>query len=328
MIVETQKLNPKLFTKTLEHIPNRKGFGEGLLVAGQKDPNVVALCADLTESTQMEAFKNAYPDRFIEIGVAEQNLATVAAGLAVIGKTPFITSYAGFSPGRNWEQIRTTIALNDVPVKIVGSHGGVSVGPDGATHQMLEDIAMMRAIPNMVVVVPCDYYEALKATLAIAKTRQPTYLRMTREKTAVVTTEDSPFELGQAQVLLSGDDLTIVACGPLVYEALVAAKQLLSAGVSVEVINCATIKPLDSKTLLTSINKTGAVLSVEEAQINGGLGSAVAELVGENHPLPLKRVGIQDRFGQSGTVAQLWNEYELSSDHIVGFARQLVKRKG
>jgi len=327
MIVKSQKLNPKLFTTEIEFIPNRKGFGEGLREAGQKDDRVVALCADLTESTQMEAFKNQFPDRFIEVGVAEQNLATVAAGLAAVNKIPFISSYASFSPGRNWEQIRTTIALNERDVKIVGSHGGVSVGADGATHQMLEDIAMMRAMPQMVVVVPCDYLEAKKATLAIAQNSKPSYLRLAREKTAVITTKQSPFEIGKAQILFSGHDLTIVACGPLVYEALKAAYHLARSHVSVEVINCSTIKPLDKDTILNSAKKTQAVISVEEAQINGGLGSAIAELLGENQPTLFFRVGVRDRFGQSGTIAELWEEYELNDKHIEKFALNLINRK-
>ncbi|MDP4038654.1 MAG: transketolase C-terminal domain-containing protein [bacterium] len=328
MIIENQKLSRKLFADDIELVPNRKGFGEGLVEAGKNDERVVALCADLTESTQMEAFKKEFPNRFIEVGVAEQNLATVASGMAAVNKIPFITSYAGFSPGRNWEQIRTTITLNEREVKIIGSHGGVSVGPDGATHQMLEDIAMMRSMPNMIVVVPCDYFEAKKATIAIAKNSRPTYLRLAREKTAVITTLDSPFEIGKAQVLFSGSDLTIVACGPLVYEALKAAKNLSKQNISAEVINSSTIKPLDKDTILKSAKKTQAVLTVEEAQINGGLGSAIAEVLSENHPTALIRIGARDRFGQSGKITELWEEYELNAKHIEKFAIELIKRKG
>lgn len=323
-LVKSQQLTNKLFHEDIEMVPIRKGFGEGLLAAGEADTTIVALCADLTESTQMEAFAQAYPERYVEIGVAEQNLVTVASGLASVGKKPFVTSYAGFSPGRNWEQIRTTICLNQQNVKIVGSHAGVSVGPDGATHQMLEDIALMRVLPNMVVVVPCDANEARKATLALAKTKTPAYLRLARDKTAVVTTDQSPFEIGRANVLCEGSDLTIVACGPLVYEALLAAKKLLPK-YSIEVINCHTVKPLDDKTILKSAKKTGCVLSVEEAQSVGGLGGAIAELLGDKLPVPLKRIGVQDQFGQSGTVAELWQHYKLDAEAIANTARGLIK---
>lgn len=323
-LVKSQQLTNKLFHEDIEMVPIRKGFGEGLLAAGEADKTIVALCADLTESTQMEAFAQAYPERYVEIGVAEQNLVTVASGLAAVGKKPFVTSYAGFSPGRNWEQIRTTICLNQQNVKIVGSHAGVSVGPDGATHQMLEDIALMRVLPNMVVVVPCDANEARKATLALAKTKTPAYLRLARDKTAVVTTEQSPFELGRANVLCEGSDLTIVACGPLVYEALLAAKKL-SPKYSIEVINCHTVKPLDDKTILKSVKKTGCVLSVEEAQSAGGLGGTIAELLSDKLPVPLKRIGVQDQFGQSGTVAELWQHYKLDAEAIANTARGLIK---
>lgn len=327
MIVDKQKLNSKLFSPDIEMIPNRKGFGDGLLIAGEENENIVALCADLTESTQMLSFKQKFPDRFIEIGVAEQNLATVSSGLSAVGKIPFITSYASFSPGRNWEQIRTSIALNDRNVKIIGSHGGVSVGPDGATHQMLEDIAMMRAMPNMVVIVPADSHEAKKATQAIAKTSDPTYLRLAREKTALITSETSPFEIGKAQVLREGNDLTIIACGPLVYESLKAAENLAKDKIQVEVINCSTVKPLDKETILKSIKKTNYAVTVEEAQINGGLGGAVSEFLVENYPTRLRRVGVKDRFGQSGKIIELWKEYQLDSSYIEKSIHDLLKKK-
>lgn len=327
MINKLLHLNPKLFKPTLEHVPNRKGFGDGLYNVGTANKQVVAVCADLEESTQMNTFAKAFPERFIEVGVAEQNLVTVASGLAAAGKVPFVTSYAAFSPGRNWEQIRTTICLNDQPVKIVGSHAGVSVGPDGATHQMLEDIALMRTLPNMIVVVPCDYHEARRATEALAKIKQPAYLRLAREKTAAITTERTPFAIGKAQVLWEGSDITVVACGPLVYEALVAAKQLAAHGVSVEVINSPTVKPLDHVTILRSAKKTKAVITVEEAQVNGGLGGAVAELLGEQYPVPMYRIGVRDRFGQSGTLAELWDEYELNAQHIEKHIYSLLARK-
>lgn len=312
-----------LSESAVQYLPNRKGFGIGLAQAGESDDSIVALCADLTESTQMHVFKKSFPDRFIEIGVAEQNLVTVASGLAAVGKTPFVSSYAAFSPGRNWEQIRTTICLNDRPVKIIGSHAGVSVCPDGATHQMLEDIALMRALPNMTVIAPCDANEARRAALAIAKSNKPAYLRLAREKTAVITRDDAPFEIGRSYVMRSGHDISLLACGTLVYEAIKAADALAADGISAEVVNVATIKPLDSATILESARKTGRVVTIEEAQVAGGMGSAVAELLGEKLPTPIVRVGVQDRFGQSGTLDQLWDEYKLSSPHIASAARKL-----
>ncbi len=322
-----QHLNTDIFTDKIEQIPNRKGFGEGLLAAGKADESIVALCADLTESTQMEAFKQEFPDRFVEIGVAEQNLVTVGSGLAAVGKKPFVTSYAGFSPGRNWEQIRTTICLNDRNVKVVGSHAGVSVGPDGATHQMLEDIALMRILPNMTVVVPADSIEAQKATEALAKTDSPAYIRLAREKTAVFTTVKSPFAIGKAQVLIEGSDITIVACGPLVYEAMKAANVLAKKKISVEVINCATIKPLDTATIVASVKKTGRLITVEEAQAAGGLGGAVTEALSLEYPVPIMRIGVQDRFGQSGTIDELWKEYGLDSGAIIAVVQKMIKKE-
>jgi len=307
--------------------PIRKGFGRGLLQAGKDNENVVAACADLTDSTQMSLFKNEFPDRFVEIGVAEQNLVTVGSGLAAMGKIPFVSSYAAFSPGRNWEQIRTTICLNDRPVKVVGSHAGVSVGPDGATHQMLEDIALMRALPNMVVVAPCDSVEAEKATLALAKDSRPAYLRVAREATPVLTTPAMPFELGKAYVLREGSAITLLATGTMTYHALVAAEKLAKDGVSAEVVHVPTIKPLDADTILKSVAKTGAAITAEEAQINGGFGGAIAELLSENHPVPLKRIGMQDRFGESGKPEELMEYFGLTAKHIVFAAHHLIARR-
>ncbi|MBP6005884.1 transketolase family protein [Candidatus Saccharibacteria bacterium] len=293
----------------------RKGFGEGLVSVGEQDDRVYALCADLTESTMMAEFASKFPDRFVEIGVAEQNLVTVASGLAAIGKIPFVTSYAAFSPGRNWEQIRTTICLNDQPVKIVGSHAGLSVGPDGATHQMLEDIALMRVLPNIDVVVPADYNQARLATIALARTGRPGYLRLAREKTIIIEPA-LDFELGRAQILRSGSDLSIFACGPMVAQALEVAKQLSSLQIDAEVINIHTIKPLDNQAIHQSIAKTGLGFSIEEGQIAGGMGSAIVEFLAENLPSRFTRIGVRDRFGQSGSVDQLWQEYGLSIEGI------------
>lgn len=303
---------------------SRLGFGRGLLEAGKQNSQVVACCADLTESTQMIHFKEAFPDRFIEIGVAEQNLVTVGSGLASAGKIPFVSSYAAFSPGRNWEQIRTTICLNNQPVQIVGSHAGVSVGPDGATHQMLEDISLMRTLPNMIVIYPCDSVEAYKATLAMAKLGKPAYLRLAREPTAVMTTDQTPFKIGQAQVFLEGQDISLIATGPLVAQALKAAFSLAEQGISAEVINVATIKPLDSKTIIASAKKTHRVVTIEEAQIIGGLGSAVAEILSEEYPTKLKRIGMHDRFGESGTAEELIEHFGLSANAIELAAHQLL----
>jgi transketolase len=311
----------------LEAEPIRKGFGKGLLEAGKRDANVVAACADLTDSTQMSLFKAEFPERFVEIGVAEQNLVTVGSGLAAMGKVPFVSSYAAFSPGRNWEQIRTTICLNDRPVKVVGSHAGVSVGPDGATHQMLEDIALMRVLPNMVVIAPCDSIEAEKATLAMALDKRPNYLRLAREATPVFTTAETPFEIGRAYVFETGEDITLIATGTMTYQALVAAEKLYKDGIEAEVIHVPTIKPLDAETILKSVRKTGAVVTVEEGQIIGGLGGAVAELLGEEYPAPLKRVGMRDHFGESGDPAQLLEHFGLDAKHIRLAAHAVLDRK-
>ena len=296
--------------------PTRKGFGRGLKAAGDANENVVALCADLTDSTQMSLFRDAHPDRFVEIGVAEQNLVTVASGMAAMGKIPFTSSYAAFSPGRNWEQIRTTVCLNEQPVKIVGSHAGISVGPDGATHQMLEDIALMRVLPHMVVVVPGDAIEAEKATRLVAENGQPSYIRLAREATPVFTTDKSPFEIGKAYVLRPGTDITLFGTGTMTYQCLVAARILASDGIEAEVVHVPTIKPLDDETVLASVRKTGRALSIEEAQIAGGFGSALAELFAAECPVPLHRMGMKDRFGESGSPAELLEHFGLTGKHI------------
>lgn len=316
-----------ILAKDIAAEPIRKGFGRGLLEAGKRDKNVVAACADLTDSTQMSLFKAEFPERFVEIGVAEQNLVTVGSGMASQGKIPFVSSYAAFSPGRNWEQIRTTICLNDQPVKVVGSHAGVSVGPDGATHQMLEDIALMRVLPNMVVVVPGDSIEAEKATLAMALDTRPNYLRLAREATPIFTTEKTPFEIGKAYVYAEGTDVTIISTGSMTYQALVAAEKLYKDGVDAEVVHVPTIKPLDKETILRSVRKTGAVVTIEEAQINGGLGGAIAELLSEECPVPLKRLGMKDRFGESGEPNELLEHFGLTEKQIRLAAHHIIDRK-
>ena len=325
MINEKMHLVEDLYRENIKQVPTRDGYGHGIVELGEKDKNVVVLCADLTDSTRSNLFKDRFPDRFIEIGVAEQNLVTVAAGLAAVGKIPFVASYATFCPGRCWEQIRTTICYNDQNVKIVGAHAGISVGPDGATHQALEDIALMRVLPNMVVVVPCDANEAKKATIAVGKIKKPAYVRFARDKTPVFTTEKTPFELGKAEIYKDGKDVTIIACGILVYQALLAAKELEKERIEATVMNCHTVKPLDGKTIINAVRKTGAVVTVEEHQIIGGLGGAVSEYLSENYPVPLKRVGIQDRFGESGTPNELLKKFGLTYIDIIESVKSVLR---
>ncbi len=304
--------------------PIRSGFGRGLKMAGETNEAIVALSADLTDSTKISDFKNAFPERFVQIGVAEQNLVTVASGLAHAGKIPFTSSYAAFSPGRNWEQIRTTICLNDQPVKIVGSHAGISVGPDGATHQMLEDLALMRVLPNMVVVAPGDSVEAEKATMAIAENGSPSYIRLAREKTPIFSTSDSPFELGKAYVLREGHDVTLLGTGAMSYQLLKAAQLLESHGVAAEVVHVPTIKPLDEATILASVRKTGRVVTAEEAQVAAGFGGLIAELLGEQLPRPLYRVGVKDRFGESGEPVELLTHFGLTAETMLEGIKQFI----
>ncbi|HEX5743893.1 MAG TPA: transketolase C-terminal domain-containing protein [Candidatus Saccharimonadales bacterium] len=311
----------------LDREPIRKGFGRGLLEAGKRWEKVVAACADLTDSTQMSLFAKEFPERYIEVGVAEQNLVTVGSGLAAMGKIPFVSSYAAFSPGRNWEQIRTTICLNDRPVKVVGSHAGVSVGPDGATHQMLEDLALMRVLPNMVVIAPCDSVEAEKATIAMATDKRPNYMRLARDATPVFTTEKTPFEIGKAYVFDKGADVSLIATGTMTYQALKAAELLYKDGIEAEVVHVPTIKPLDKETILRSVRKTGAVVTAEEGQVVGGLAGAIAELLAEEHPAPMGRVGMKDRFGESGAPDELLEHFGLDAKHIRLAAHAVLDRK-
>ena len=317
--------------KKLAQAPTRDGYGFGLVEAGKKNKNVVVLCADLTESTRSEAFKKEFPDRFVEMGVAEQNMASVAAGMAAVGKIPFISSYAMLSPGRNWEQIRTTIAYNDRHVIIGGAHAGVSVGPDGATHQAIEDIAITRVLPNMTVIVPCDAVEAKKATIASVGLKGVVYLRFAREKTPVFTTDKTPFKVGRAEILwdakVSPLHVAIIACGPLVHNALLAAEELGKKGIKVRVINNHTIKPLDEKTILKAAKDAGALVTVEEHQINGGMGSAVAEIITRNYPVPIEFVGVRNRFGESGEPNELIEHFGMSPKHIIEAVRRVIKRK-
>jgi transketolase len=317
-----------LETTELEQVPTRDGFGQGLVEAARRDPNVVAVCADLVESTRMQPFRDAFPERFIEIGVQEQLLISMSAGLAMAGKVPFVASYAMFCPGRAWEQIRTNMALNETNVKIAGAHAGVSVGPDGATHQAIEDIAIMRPIPRMTVVVPCDAVQTKKATLAVAAMEGPVYLRFGREKSPVFTTDETPFELGKAQVFRTGADVAIVACGIVVYEALIAAERLAREdGLECLVLNNHTVKPMDAPGVVAAATACGAVVTVEEHQVQGGMGSRVAEILAAQYPVPIEFVGVQDRFGQSGTPAELFVEYGLSPDAIRAAVLRAAARK-
>lgn len=321
----TYQLHPDFYTDKRAVEPIRAGFGRGLKAIGE-DERIVGLCADLVESVQMHHFAEAYPERYIEVGIAEQNLITVAAGLAHAGKVPFAASYAAFSPGRNWEQIKTTVCLNELPVKVVSSHAGVTVGPDGATHQMLEDIAMMRVMPGMVVVVPGDGIEAEKATRAIAATEHPSYLRLGREKTPVFSTSESPFEIGRAYVLREGRDVTLAGTGIETAQLLLAAEQLANEGIEAEVLHVPTIKPLDAETILASVARTGRIVTAEEAQIAGGFGGAVAELLSERAPAPLMRIGMEDRYGESGAPLELVAHFGLDADSIVGRVRDFIER--
>lgn len=306
--------------------PIRMGFGRGLARAGQADDRIVALCADLVESTQMHLFKEAFPERFFEVGVAEQNLVTVAAGMAAAGRIPFTSSYAAFSPGRNWEQIKTTACLNDRPVKIVGSHAGLNVGPDGATHQMLEDIALMRVMPKMVVLAPADSVEAEKATMALATDPNPGYIRLARDKTPVFTKEDDPFEIGKARVLREGTDITLAGTGTMTWHLLTAAELLAEEGIQAEVLHFATIKPLDEAALIESATKTNLVVTAEEAQIAGGFGGAVAECLSLHRPTRVVRLGVHDRYGESGSPTEVMQAFGLTGPQLVAPIKEALQR--
>lgn len=329
MIREEAHLSEQIFKKDLEESATRDGFGDGLVEVGERDDRVVVLCADLADSTRVSPFRDKFPERYVELGVAEQNLAAMGSGFAHYGKVPFITSYAAFSPGRNNEQIRTTISLNNVPVKIAGAHAGVSVGPDGATHQALEDIALMRVQPNMTVVVPCDAQEARKAVHAAYDHDGPVYLRLTRAKTPLFTSYETPFEFGKANVLFDSEsvDVAIFTCGPVTYNALKAAHELEKDGVNVAVVNIHTIKPMDEETVIGFAQKAGAIVSVEEHQVSGGLGSAIAEVLSQNLPTPQEFIGVHDAFGQSGEPKELIEHYGMGVGSIKEAVERVQERK-
>jgi len=326
-------INPKayliknLLSKNIKKIPTRNGYGEGLIEAGKRDKNVVVLCADLTDSTRSGMFKEVFPERFIEVGIAEQNMMGVAAGLALSGKIPFVSTYAVFCPGVNWSQLRVSVCQSDANVKLTGAHAGVSVGPDGMSHQALEDIAITRCLPGLVVLAPCDAIETKKATIAAAKWKGPVYLRFAREATSVFTTEKTPFKIGRAEIFRQGKDATIIACGPLVYNSLIAAERLNKQGIDVRVINNHTIKPMDTKTIIKAAKETRAIVTVEEHQVMGGMGSAVAEVLAKNFPVPIEMVGVQDRWGESGQPDELIEHFGLGVNSIVRAVKKVIRRK-
>jgi transketolase len=330
MLNQNLKLNPKLFDQDVEREATRKGFGEGLVIAGDQNKNVVGLCADMNKSTFMHLFAQKYPERFVQVGIAEQNLVTVASGMAAMGKIPFTTSMAMFSPGRDWEQIRTTIALNDRPVKIMGSYSGFSTGPDGGTHQALEDIALMRVLPNMILLSPCDAVEAKKVAIEAAKIGKPVYIRLSKTETPTITTEETPFEIGKAQMFFAPPmtaQVGIIATGPSVYNAILAAQKFSEKGISVKVLNISSIRPLDFEAIINLAKEAGAIVSVEEHQIVGGFGSAVAEVLVQNYPVPMELIGVHDKFGQSGTSSELTEYYNMSISHIEKAVERVIQRK-
>ncbi len=327
MLNQNLKLNPKIFDSDVEQKPTRDGYGEGLVLAGQKDSRVVALCADISDSTRSAMFQKAFPDRFVETGIAEQNMMGLAAGMALAGKIPFVSTYAVFCPGRNWDQMRVSVCYSNANVKITGAHAGVSVGPDGATHQALEDIAITRCVPNLVVIAPCDAIETKKATLAAAEYVGPVYLRFAREKTPIMTTEDTPFEIGKALIFRDGKDVAIIGCGPLLHNALLAAEELAKEGIEVMVINNHTIKPIDSQTIIEAAKKCGAIVTVEDHQIMGGMGSAVAEVLAANYPVPIEFVGMKDKFGESGEPNELIEAFGMGKNAIKEAVKKVIQRK-
>lgn len=329
MLNKDLNLSEEIFSPDIKQKPTRDGYGEGLVKAGELNKNVVALCADLTESTRADKFAKMFPKRFFQVGVAEQNLATIAAGLAMSGKIPFISSYATFSPGRNWEQIRTTISYNNSNVKVAGHHAGISVGPDGATHQAVEDIATMRVMANMTVVVPADMVEGTKATLSAAQIIGPFYLRFGREKSPIFTTDKTPFTVGKAETLWTSakPEVAIIGCGQLLYNTLLAAKELEKEKINVLVINSHTVKPLDEKTILSAAKKCGAVVTVEEHQVMGGLGGAIAELLAKKAPTPMEFIGMQNTFGESGKPSELMAKYGMDPKAIIAAVKKVLARK-
>ncbi len=312
---------------TLKQKSMRDGHGEGLVEAGKYNENFHVICADVTNSVRADDFKKTFPNRFVQIGVSEQSMATIAAGMALVDKTVAICAYGAFSPGRNWEQIRTTIALQNTNVKILSSHCGITVGADGATHQMTEDIALMRSMPNMIVIAPADSNETKKAVIEASKIKKPVYIRFERPNIPVFTTTKAPFKIGKAQVLRKGNDIALIGCGSMVYTCLLAAEKLSESGIEAMVINNSTIKPLDEKTLIEASKKCKCAITIENHQVNGGMGSAICEFLSEVNPIPIQRLGIQDKFGQSGKPNELLKYYHMTVDDIIKIAKKLIKKK-
>jgi transketolase len=327
MLATSAHLKSDILSKEVAQAPTRDGFGIALLELGEKNKNVVVLCADLSESTRAQKFQQKYPERFIETGVAEQNMANVAVGLALNGKIPFAATYAVFQPGRNWDQIRISGCYNEANVKYIGAHAGVSVGPDGATHQAMEDIALMRVLPHMTVLVPADVEEGRKAIHAAAALQGPVYIRFGRAPTPLFTTEKTPFAVGKATVLREGKDVAIIGAGPIVHSALLAADRLVEQGISCRVINTASVKPLDGETIEKAARDCGAVVTCEEHQVAGGVGSAIAEYLALTHPVPMEFIGMHNSFGESGEPNELLKKYKMDADGIAAAVKKVVKRK-
>ena len=305
----------------------REGFGRALVDLGARDPRIVVLVGDLSESTMVHFFAEKFPERFIQVGIAEQNMCGIAAGLAAMGKIPFFSTYGAFASCRAADQIRVTVAYSNLNVKIGGAHGGISVGPDGATHQAMEEISIIRSIPNLSMIVPCDYWETYKATVAAAQHEGPVYIRFGREDVPVVTGERTPFTFGKGEVFAEGGDVTLIACGVMVYEALRAREALEREGIGVRVVNLHTVKPIDRDLIARCARETGAIVTAEEHQVNGGLGGAVAEVVVRQHPVPMEFVAVMDRFGQSGKPAELMDAFGLRAKDVIAAARRVLERK-
>lgn len=327
MFTASSHLKRATLDQSVDMVPTRDGYGMGLVEAGEQNDAVVVLCADLSDSTRSARFRDRFPERFIEMGIQEQNMANVAVGLALNGKIPFVSTYAVFCPGRNWDQIRISGCYNNANVKYAGAHSGISVGPDGATHQALEDIALMRVLPHMTVLVPCDVEETRKAVHAAVELEGPVYLRFTRAATPAFTTPKTPFKIGKAHAFRDGKDVALIAAGPIVHSALLAADQLVEAGISCRVINSPSVKPLDEVTVERAARDCGAVVTCEEHQITGGFGSAVAEFLATTFPVPIEFVGMRDSFGESGTPAELLAKYRMDAAAIVRAVKKVVKRK-
>jgi len=327
MITKRANLKGNILDKEVEMISTRDGFGQGLIELGEKNENVVVLCADLTNSTKTGVFKERFPERYIEVGIAEQNMANVAVGLALQGKVPFLATYAVFSPGRNWDQIRISGCYNKANVKYAGAHSGISVGQDGATHQAMEDIALTRVLPRMTVLVPCDVEETRKVTIASGEIDGPVYLRYARAASPAITTEKTPFKIGKSVVFKDGDDVAIIGAGPIVHSALVAADRLVEKDISCRVINSPSVKPLDEETIEKAARDCGVVVTCEEHQVMGGFGSAVAEHLVKTYPVPMAFVGMQDSFGESGLPEELLAKHKMDADAIVEAVLTVVKKK-